>query len=90
MVGLMHGMAGSAALLVLAASQLASPLLALGYVLIFGIGSMVGMAILSTIIAAPLALSARFLTWANSGLQLGIGVMTIAIGLATIYGKVVA
>lgn len=47
MVGLMHGMAGSAALLVLAASQLASPLLALGYVLIFGIGSMIGMGVLS-------------------------------------------
>ena len=85
MVGLVHGMAGSAALLVLAATQIASPLLALGYVLIFGTGSMVGMGLLSVIIAAPLALSARFMTWANNGLQLGIGTMTIGIGLLTIY-----
>ena len=85
MVGLVHGIAGSAALLVLAASQIASPLLALGYVLIFGIGSMVGMGLLSVIIAAPLALSARFMTWANNGLQLGIGTMTIGIGFLTIY-----
>ena len=85
MVGLVHGIAGSAALLVLAASQIASPLVALGYVLIFGIGSMVGMGLLSVIITAPLALSARFMTWANNGLQLGIGTMTIGIGFLTIY-----
>ena len=85
MVGMVHGMAGSAALLVLAASQIASPLLALGYVLVFGIGSMIGMGLLSVVIAAPLALSARYLTWANGGLQLGIGTVTVGIGLLTIY-----
>ena len=90
MVGMVHGMAGSAALLVLAASQIASPLLALGYVIVFGIGSMIGMGLLSVVIAAPLALSARFLTWANSSLQLGIGTVTVAIGLLTIYRTTVA
>jgi hypothetical protein len=84
LVGLMHGMAGSAALLVLAVSQASSVAVGLGYVALFGIGSMVGMGALSTVIAVPLALSARWLTWANSGLQGAVGVITIAIGATTI------
>ena len=84
LVGLMHGMAGSAALLVLAISQASSPAVGLGYVALFGIGSMIGMGVLSTVIAVPLALSARRLTWANRGLQGTVGVVTIAIGIHTI------
>jgi len=88
LVGLMHGMAGSAALLVLAVSQAASPAIGLGYVALFGIGSMIGMAALSTVIAVPLAVSARWLTWANRGLQGAVGVITIAIGINTIVETV--
>ena len=84
LVGLMHGMAGSAALLVLAVSQASSPALGIGYVALFGIGSMIGMGALSTVIAVPLAVSARWLTWANSGLQGVVGVVTIAIGVTTL------
>ena len=90
LVGLMHGMAGSAALLVLAVSQAASPAAGLAYVALFGIGSMVGMGALSTVIAVPLAVSARWLTWANSGLQGAVGIITIAIGVLTIHATVFA
>jgi high-affinity nickel permease len=86
LVGLMHGMAGSAALLVLAVSQVASPAAAVAYVLLFGIGSMLGMGALSAVIAVPLAVSARWLTWANWGLQGVVGVVTIAVGVGTIWG----
>lgn len=85
LVGLMHGVAGSAALLVLAASQIASPLFGLVYLLLFGIGSMLGMGVLSAAIAVPLAASARRLTWANRALQGAVGIVTIAIGAATIH-----
>lgn len=85
MVGLMHGMAGSAALLVLAVSQTGDPIQGLLYVLVFGIGSMLGMGTLSSAIALPLVLSARFLTWANSGLQAAVGATTLVIGAMTIY-----
>src|SRR6202048_926340 len=84
LVGLMHGTAGSAALLVLTVSQASSPAVGLGYVALFGIGSMVGMGALSTVIAVPLAVSARWLTWANSGLRGAGGVITITIGITTI------
>src|SRR5215208_890763 len=90
LVGLMHGMAGSAALLVLAASQASSAAVGLGYVALFGIGSMVGMGALSAVIAVPLAVSARWLSWANSGLQGAVGVITIAIGLRTAVAAVFA
>jgi hypothetical protein len=85
LVGLMHGMAGSAALLVLAVSQVANPAAGMAYVLLFGVGSMLGMGALSVVIAVPLAVSARWLTWANRALQAGVGAITIAIGAMTIY-----
>jgi cytochrome c biogenesis protein CcdA len=84
LVGLMHGMAGSAALLVLAATQAASPAAGLGYVALFGIGSMIGMGALSAVIAVPIAVSARFLTVANHALQGAVGVVTVAVGLVTL------
>lgn len=90
LVGLMHGMAGSAALLVLAVTQAASPANGLLYVLLFGIGSMLGMGALSTVIAVPLVVSARWLTFANRTLQGIVGVVTIAIGVTTVYSTAFA
>jgi cytochrome c biogenesis protein CcdA len=88
LVGLMHGMAGSAALLVVAVSQASSPAAAIGYVLLFGLGSMLGMGALSAVIAVPLAASARWLSWANRALQAAVGVVTIAVGVGTVWGGV--
>lgn len=90
LVGLMHGMAGSAALLVLTVSQASSPAVGLGYVALFGIGSMIGMGALSTLIAVPLAVTARWLTFANQGLQAVVGTVTIAIGIRTIVEMTLA
>ena len=87
MVGLMHGMAGSAALLVLAASQAPSVAIGLGYIALFGIGSMIGMGALSMVIALPLAASAKWLAWANHGLQAAVGVITISIGAMAIVNN---
>lgn len=84
LVGLMHGMAGSAALLLLAVSQASSPAAGLGYVALFGVGSMFGMGALSMVIAVPLVVSARWLTWSNGALQGAVGVVTVAIGVTTI------
>jgi len=80
-VGLVHGMAGSAALVVLTAATFDSPWWGLAYILTFGIGTAAGMALLSAIIAAPITLTARSLTFANRALQLVIGVFTCAVGI---------
>ena len=87
MVGMMHGLAGSAALLVLTAAAVPSPLLGLGYILIFGFGSILGMMTLSAVLAVPLAWSARALNWTNGALQGSIGLATILLGVVTIYGN---
>lgn len=83
-VGLMHGMAGSAALVVLTAAALQSPLWGVIYILVFGVGSMIGMALLTAAIAVPLTYTARSLTWANRGLQGIIGVLTVALGITIV------
>ncbi|MEG3617211.1 hypothetical protein V5T82_01970 [Magnetovibrio sp. PR-2] len=85
LVGMMHGMAGSAALLVLTAST--APTISSGfiYVVLFGAGSIFGMAALSVLIAVPIAYSARMLTWANRSIQGTTGLATMALGLYTMY-----
>jgi ABC-type nickel/cobalt efflux system permease component RcnA len=89
-VGLIHGMAGSAALLVIAISQVSNPVYGLLYLVLFGVGSMIGMGMLSAVIAVPLAISARSLTWANRTLQVIVGFVTVGIGVSTIYATVFA
>ena len=84
-VGLMHGMAGSAALLLLAMTKVRDPLAGLAYILVFGIGSMVGMGALSAALSVPLVLSARFIAAANNGLQAVIGLGTACLGAVTMY-----
>jgi len=84
-VGMMHGMAGSAALLVLAATTAPSAPIGFTYVMLFGAGSILGMAALSAIIAVPIAFSARFLTWANRSIQATTGLATVGLGFFTIY-----
>ncbi|MFO0747528.1 MAG: urease accessory protein [Myxococcota bacterium] len=58
-VGLVHGMAGSAALVVLAASRVDSPALGMAYVVLFGLGSVAGMVAVSLGLALPFHFTAR-------------------------------
>lgn len=84
-VGLMHGLAGSAALLLLTVEAIRSTALGLLYVALFGLGSVLGMAALSVVIALPLRSAARTLTWAHHGLKASVGLATILLGLALVY-----
>jgi len=85
LVGLMHGMAGSAAVILLALEDVTAPLQGILYILVFGIGSMLGMALLSVVISFPLRLSAAWLTWAHNSFQLLIGLLTIGLGVMVLY-----
>ena len=80
-IGMMHGLAGSAALLVLTATAVNDTLSGIAYIAMFGIGSIIGMVILSALIAVPLSYSARMITWANRGLQGLVGCATVAFGV---------
>jgi ABC-type nickel/cobalt efflux system permease component RcnA len=87
LVGMTHGMSGSGALLVLAASKVSSVVLGVGYVLMFGLGSIVGMGLMSAVVSVPLILSAKFLTFANRWFQGAIGALTIVIGFLILFGE---
>lgn len=88
LVGMMHGLAGSAALAVLAGGALGSPFGGFVYVVVFGLGSAAGMVALSIAIAVPISWTARSLTWANRGLQSGAGLASLALGGFVILGVV--
>jgi len=83
-IGLMHGMAGSAALILLTLQSIDSPWIGLAYMALFGVGSMLGMGLLSVVIALPLRRSARGLTWFHNGLQAVIGCATVVLGLSIV------
>ncbi len=89
-VGIMHGMAGSAVLIVLSAGLAETPWIGLLYVALFGAGSILGMALLSMIIAVPMAYSARYLTWGNRIVHVSVGSGTIVLGGYVTYGAWIA
>jgi len=86
LVGMMHGMAGSAALLVLTTATVVDPVFAFAYIALFGIGSVLGMATLSAAIAVPLIYMGRVVTWSHRFLQGGIGFGTVVLGALVLSG----
>ena len=89
LVGAMHGLAGSAALTLLVLTQIQSVGLGLLYLALFGVGSTVGMLLMSGLIGLPFALSGRRLTRINYGLQTAAGGLGIAFGLWYAYATLV-
>ena len=88
----MHGLAGSAALTVLTLQTVKSPLMGLFYILLFGVGSIVGMALLSAVIALPLRSLEKRLNWLHNGFQLLVGSATTLLGVWVIlqsYGALI-
>lgn len=91
MVGLVHGMAGSAALLLLTLHATGSPWLGLAYIGVFGVGSILGMALLSSMMVIPLHSSTGLLDRVQGGLQTAIGGFSLVLGawmvLRTLVGS---
>jgi ABC-type nickel/cobalt efflux system permease component RcnA len=85
MIGIMHGMAGSAALVVLTLNAAQDFWLGLGYMLLFGVGSIVGMALLSAAISLPFSLSSQRIERFTGYLQLSIGVGTSGLGSVMVF-----
>ncbi len=84
LIGLVHGMAGSAALILLTLDSVPTVGLGLVYIALFGIGSIVGMGLLSMIISIPIRASSKRLTWLHNGLQFSIGILTFGIGASIV------
>lgn len=83
-VGMVHGLAGSAALTLLVLTEVVrggSPALGLAYLLIFGIGSIGGMLLMSTIIGLPFAVTAMRFERINAPVRFIAGVASVLFGL---------
>jgi high-affinity nickel permease len=85
LVGMMHGMAGSAALIVLTLDSVSSIETRLIYIFLFGVGSMAGMALLSLLMIIPLRHSEYAANRTYQGLQVFIGLVTLFLGIIIMY-----
>jgi ABC-type nickel/cobalt efflux system permease component RcnA len=85
LIGLVHGMAGSAALTLLVLTTIPSPLVGFLYIVIFGIGSIGGMMIMSTLFALPARLAASRFARADFALRGLAGAFSFGFGLLMIY-----
>jgi ABC-type nickel/cobalt efflux system permease component RcnA len=85
LVGAMHGLAGSAALTLLVLTQIRSMSLGLLYLAVFGLGSTLGMLLMSGLIGLPFAFSGRGISRVNFGMQTITGALSIAFGLWYAY-----
>lgn len=84
-IGMIHGMAGSAALVLLGLAVAPTVASGIFYIAVFGLGSILGMALLSALIAVPLSISARWMGWLRSGMNAAIGTVTCGLGILIVY-----
>ena len=83
-VGMVHGMAGSAALMLVVLAAISSRLVALLYIAIFGIGSVGGMFLMSALISVPFAITAKH-HGINRIVQTAAGIISVSFGLFLVW-----
>ena len=85
LVGTLHGLAGSGAITLVVLTQIRSVWLGLFYLAIFGVGSIVGMLLMSGLIGLPFVLSSRNLSGLHHRLKTAAAGLSIAFGLWYVY-----
>ena len=85
LVGIVHGLAGSAAVALLVLSTIRDPKWAVLYLLIFGVGTIAGMVLITNIIVLPLSIAGNRFAWLNRGLVTGSGIVSLAFGVFICY-----
>lgn len=89
-VGIVHGLAGSAAVALLVLATIQSSRWALLYLLVFGLGTIAGMMLITMAIGVPFAASGRKFARAHRGLRLASGVISLVFGVFFAYQAGVA
>jgi high-affinity nickel-transport protein len=84
-IGVVHGLAGSAAVGLLVVATIHEPLVSLAYLLVFGLGTIAGMMLITAALAVPLAYTARNLLGVNRSLALAAGLLSVGFGLFLVY-----
>ena len=84
-VGIVHGLAGSAAVALLVLTTISQPGWAIGYLLVFGIGTIVGMMLITAAIALPFTYTLKHFARLNQGLAIASGAISLSFGLFLCY-----
>jgi len=84
-VGIVHGLAGSAAVALLVLGAIGDPLWALGYLLVFGIGTIAGMVLITTAIAVPITVAAQKFARFHRALGIATGLASVLFGALLVY-----
>jgi high-affinity nickel permease len=84
-VGIVHGLAGSAAVALLVLTTIRVPTWAVLYLLVFGIGTVAGMMLITAAIAVPFTFSENRFARLNRGLGVVSGLVSLAFGLFIVY-----
>ncbi|MFV0389595.1 MAG: urease accessory protein [Pyrinomonadaceae bacterium] len=87
LIGMVHGLAGSAALMLLIVPTINSPALALMYIAIFGIGSIGGMMLMSILMSLPIHFTAGRFDSFNKVLLCLAGVFSLGLGISIVYER---
>jgi high-affinity nickel permease len=80
-VGLVHGLAGSAAVALLVMSTIHDSWWAIAYLLLFGVGTVAGMVVITTLIAMPFTLTGSKFSRLNQGMGIASGLISVGFGL---------
>jgi hypothetical protein len=84
-VGMAHGLAGSAAVSLLVLATVRDPRWACAYLLVFGLGTLLGMTLVTTGIAMPLSVAAHRWGGASRVLRLSTGALSLVFGAWLVY-----
>ncbi len=84
-VGVVHGLAGSAAIALLVLTTMRVPVWAVLYLLVFGIGTVAGMMLITAAIAVPFKFSENRFARLHRGLGLASGLLSLVFGLFIVY-----
>jgi nickel/cobalt exporter len=84
-IGLVHGMAGSAAVALLVLSTIKNPFWSTAYLLVFGFGTMAGMMLMTAAISVPLVFTGRKFFKINRHLTAVSGLASVAFGIFLVY-----
>jgi high-affinity nickel-transport protein len=84
---MVHGLAGSAALTIAVVPTIKSPIVALAYIFIFGVGSIGGMMLMSLLLGLPFHFTANNFVVLNKAIRLAAGIFSFGLGMFIVYEK---
>lgn len=85
LIGMVHGLAGSAALMLLVLGTVRSPLKGAAFILVFGAGSIIGMMLISSLISLPFAAWSHRFTSIHRLTRILAGTISILLGAIVMY-----